>query len=167
MAYSLHIFVQSAPLLRFLFENTHSLHLNLQLPLTLLRTATGSPVLVELKSGDTYNGRLTSCDAWMNMNLTEVICTSSDGERFWKLPGCYIRGSAIKYLRLPPPLLEQAAEQAEKEEQQRANYRGGGRGGGRDGRGRGGRGGRGRSSGGRGRGRGGRGGGRQPQSSSS
>ena len=39
------------------------------LPLTLLRTAQGNPMLVELKNGDTYNGRLVNCDSWMNINL--------------------------------------------------------------------------------------------------
>lgn len=43
----------------------------------------------------------------MNMNLRDVICTSRDGDRFWKLPSCYIRGSAINYLRLPPDLLNE------------------------------------------------------------
>mmetsp|Transcript_10863 Transcript_10863/g.16014 ORF Transcript_10863/g.16014 Transcript_10863/m.16014 type:complete len:132 (-) Transcript_10863:431-826(-) len=116
------------------------------LPLSLLRAAAGSPLLVELKGGDTYNGRLVSCDAWMNMNLQEVICTSRDGDRFWKLPSCYIRGSSVKYLRLPPDLLDKASEMEENEQPQRG--------------GRGGRGGRGRDGGGRGRGRGGRGRGR-------
>ena len=32
--------------------------------------------LVELKSGETYNGNLEKCDNWMNLNLREVICTS-------------------------------------------------------------------------------------------
>ena len=32
--------------------------------------------LVELKSGETYNGQLDKCDSWMNLNLTNVICTS-------------------------------------------------------------------------------------------
>ena len=112
----------------------------IQLPLTLLRAATGSPLLVELKGGDTYNGRLASIDAYMNMNLVEVICTSADGARFWKLSGAYIRGSAVKYLRLPPTLLQEAAvqEAAAADERRQA---GGGRGRGRGGR-AGGRGGR-------------------------
>mmetsp|Transcript_10983 Transcript_10983/g.16906 ORF Transcript_10983/g.16906 Transcript_10983/m.16906 type:complete len:138 (+) Transcript_10983:120-533(+) len=125
------------------------------LPLSLLRAATGSPLLVELKGGDTYNGRLVSCDAWMNMNLQEVICTSRDGDRFWKLPSCYIRGSSVKYLRLPPDLLDKASEMEENEQPQRGGRGGRGRGGrGRDGGGRG-RGGRGRGRDG-GSGRGGR-----------
>lgn len=57
--------------------------------------------LVELKNGDTYNGNLVLCDSWMNMNLREVICTSKDGDRFWKMDECYIRGNAIKYIRVP------------------------------------------------------------------
>jgi small nuclear ribonucleoprotein (snRNP)-like protein len=37
--------------------------------------------LVEVKSGETYNGHLENCDSWMNINLKDVICTSrvSDG----------------------------------------------------------------------------------------
>ena len=34
----------------------------------------------------------------MNINLRDVICTSRDGDRFWKLPECYIRGNTIKYI---------------------------------------------------------------------
>lgn len=37
-------------------------------------------MLVELKNGDTYNGRLVSCDTWMNITLRDVICTSRVGE---------------------------------------------------------------------------------------
>ena len=108
---------------------------------------------MELKSGETYNGRLVSCDAWMNINLRDVVCTSPDGDQFWKLATCYIRGSAVKYLRLPPDLLEKA-EAEEKQQQQEHHYNSRGGGGGR-GRGRSGSGGQGR---GRGRGRdGGRG----------
>lgn len=57
--------------------------------------------LVELKNGDTYNGHLVNCDTWMNVNLRDVICTSKDGDRFWKMPECYIRGNTIKYIRVP------------------------------------------------------------------
>ena len=46
------------------------------LPLSLLRTTQGHMMLVEVKSGETYNGQLVSCDTWMNLNLREVICTS-------------------------------------------------------------------------------------------
>ena len=63
-------------------------------------------MLVELKNGDTYNGHLVNCDSWMNINLREVICTSRDGDRFWRLPECYIRGNTIKYLRIPDEVID-------------------------------------------------------------
>ncbi len=46
------------------------------LPLSLLTTAQGHPMLIELKNGDTYNGRLVSCNKFMNICLKDVICTS-------------------------------------------------------------------------------------------
>jgi small nuclear ribonucleoprotein (snRNP)-like protein len=33
-------------------------------------------MLIELKNGDTYNGRLVSCNVFMNICLKDVICTS-------------------------------------------------------------------------------------------
>ncbi|KAI9917403.1 hypothetical protein PsorP6_012685 [Peronosclerospora sorghi] len=81
------------------------------LPLSLLKTAQGHPMLVELKNGDTYNGHLVNCDTWMNVNLREVICTSKDGDRFWKMPECYIRGNTIKYIRVPNEILDMVHEE--------------------------------------------------------
>ncbi|XP_078488737.1 U6 snRNA-associated Sm-like protein LSm4 [Ciona intestinalis] len=67
-------------------------------------------MLVELKNGETYNGHLVSCDNWMNINLREVICTSRDGDHFWRMPECYIRGSTIKYLRIPDEVIDMVKE---------------------------------------------------------
>ncbi|TPX37548.1 hypothetical protein SmJEL517_g00613 [Synchytrium microbalum] len=126
------------------------------LPLSLLNTSQGHPMLVELKNGETYNGHLVSCDNFMNISLREVICTSADREEFWRLPEAYIRGNTIKYLRVPDEMLDLVfAQRAEREQ----GNRGGGRGRsndrdrGRGDRGRGGRGG-GRGDSQRGRGRG-------------
>ncbi|XP_078279685.1 U6 snRNA-associated Sm-like protein LSm4 isoform X1 [Rhinoraja longicauda] len=82
-----------------------------KLPLSLLKTAQNHPMLVELKNGETYNGHLVSCDNWMNINLREVICTSRDGDKFWKMPECYIRGSTIKYLRIPDEIIDMVKEE--------------------------------------------------------
>ncbi|EYU46761.1 hypothetical protein MIMGU_mgv1a022605mg [Erythranthe guttata] len=71
------------------------------LPLLLLETVQGHPMLVELKNRETYNGHLVNCDTLMNIHLREVICTSKDGDRFWRNPECYIRGNTIKYLTVP------------------------------------------------------------------
>lgn len=128
-------------------------------------------MLVELKNGETLNGHLVNCDNWMNLTLKEVVQTSPDGDRFWRLPEVYIRGNnagslqpeflarltvqqQIKYLRVPDEIIDLV-----KEQQQRDQANRGGRGGGHQRGDHAGRGDRGRgmgrgSRGGRGRGRG-------------
>ncbi|KAI4491056.1 hypothetical protein M0802_010473 [Mischocyttarus mexicanus] len=115
------------------------------LPLSLLRTAQNHPMLVELKNGETYNGHLVSCDNWMNINLREVICTSRDGDKFWRMPECYIRGSTIKYLRIPDEVIDMVKEDVQMKSRGRGEMKGRGqnqrgRGSGRGTFGRGGRG---------------------------
>ncbi|KAM0683526.1 hypothetical protein MDAP_001095 [Mitosporidium daphniae] len=70
------------------------------LPINLLSISKGVPLLVELKNGEAYNGKLLNVDPWMNLHLSDAIYTSSDGETFWKLPEVMIRGVTIKYIRL-------------------------------------------------------------------
>ena len=53
-------------------------------------------MLVELKNGETLNGHLVNCDNWMNLTLKEVVQTSPDGDRFWRLPEVYIRGNNVR-----------------------------------------------------------------------
>ncbi|EPR63142.1 LSM domain-containing protein [Toxoplasma gondii TgCatPRC2] len=119
------------------------------LPLTLLRAAQNRPMMVELKSGETYSGLLASCDGFMNLHLKDSVCTSKDGERFWKLSECYIRGNMVKYIRLQDEVLETAKDD-KKDARDKPRVRGrGGRGGGARGFG-------GRGRGGADRGRGGR-----------
>ncbi|GMS82280.1 hypothetical protein PENTCL1PPCAC_4455, partial [Pristionchus entomophagus] len=127
----------------------------LQLPLSLLRTAQNHPMLVELKNGETYNGHLQSCDTWMNIHLRDVIFTSKDGERFYKMPEVYVRGSTIKYLRIPETVVDMVKNEVQEVRRhqkdmhkQKKTYGGGGGGGGRGGQSN--RGGRGGGSGGRG-----------------
>lgn len=52
-------------------------------------------MLVELKNGETLNGHLVHCDTWMNLTLKEVVQTSSEGDRFWRIPEIYVRGSTV------------------------------------------------------------------------
>ncbi|KAI8596245.1 hypothetical protein EDD21DRAFT_289515, partial [Dissophora ornata] len=85
------------------------------LPLSLLNTSQTHPILVELKNGETFNGHLVNCDNWMNLTLREVIQTSSDGDRFWRLTECYIRGNTIKYLRVPDEIIDMVKEEANKQ----------------------------------------------------
>lgn len=59
-------------------------------------------MLVELKNGETLNGHLISCDTWMNLTLKEVVQTSPDGDKFFRLPEVYVRGNNVCFLPLPP-----------------------------------------------------------------
>ncbi|KAH8597139.1 hypothetical protein B0O99DRAFT_618064 [Bisporella sp. PMI_857] len=120
------------------------------LPLGLLTAAQGQPMLVELKSGETLNGHLVSCDTWMNLTMKEVVQTSAEGDKFWRLAECYVKGNNIKYLRVPEEVIDKAKDQQQGNRQGYGNR--GDRGGSRGDRGDRGRG-RGRG-GGRGRGRG-------------
>ncbi|KAF8161447.1 hypothetical protein B0H34DRAFT_700963 [Crassisporium funariophilum] len=124
------------------------------LPLSLLNAAQNKPMLVELKNGETLNGHLVNCDNFMNITLREVYQTNPDGDRFWKLKECYIRGSTIKYLRVPDTLLDVVKEEQNRARDAGRSSRGGHAMGGRGGptRGRGGRGGPARGQRGRGRG---------------
>lgn len=53
-------------------------------------------MLVELKNGETLNGHLVNCDNWMNLILKEVVQTSTEGDRFFRLPEVYIRGNNVR-----------------------------------------------------------------------
>ena len=46
----------------------------------------------------------------MNIYLRDVVCTSRDGDRFWKMPECFIRGSTIKFLRIPDEVIDNFKE---------------------------------------------------------
>jgi len=105
------------------------------LPLSLLNAAQNKPMLVELKNGETFNGHLVNCDNFMNITLREVYQTTADGERFWKLKECYIRGSTIKYLRVPDTLLDVVKEEQSRARDTGRGTRGGGNTGARGGRG--------------------------------
>jgi U6 snRNA-associated Sm-like protein LSm4 len=52
-------------------------------------------MLVELKDGDTLNGHLLSCDTWMNLVMKEVIQTSAEGDKFFRLEEAYVRGNNV------------------------------------------------------------------------
>lgn len=86
------------------------------------------PQLVELKNGETLNGHLIKFDSFMNITMREVYQTTADPEnpRFFKLPECYIRGSTIKYIRVPDKLLDEVKEEQSKARESGRGARGGG-----------------------------------------
>uniref|UniRef100_A0A3Q7I5R7 U6 snRNA-associated Sm-like protein LSm4 n=1 Tax=Solanum lycopersicum TaxID=4081 RepID=A0A3Q7I5R7_SOLLC len=111
------------------------------LPLSLLKTAQGHPMLVELK-----NGHLVNCDTWIFVKLSVRQRFSSvrppdfekimqDGDRFWRMPECYIRGNTIKYLRVPDEVIDKVQEETKSRGDRKppgVGGRGRGRGGSRD-----------------------------------
>jgi len=99
------------------------------LPLSLLRCASNHPILVELKSGETYSGVLAECDGWMNIHMRDAVLTSKDGDRFWRVPACYIRGNNVKTIRVPDEVIDIAVRDnaaADRASQQFAQRREGG-----------------------------------------
>ena len=60
-------------------------------------------MLVELKNGETLNGHLVNCDTWMNLTLKEVVQTSPEGDRFFRLAEVYVRGNNVSCAMLPCP----------------------------------------------------------------
>eukprot|EP00927_Polykrikos_kofoidii_P052263 TRINITY_DN46049_c0_g1_i1.p1 TRINITY_DN46049_c0_g1~~TRINITY_DN46049_c0_g1_i1.p1 ORF type:complete len:174 (+),score=36.82 TRINITY_DN46049_c0_g1_i1:79-522(+) len=99
------------------------------LPMALLRTAQNQPMMVELKNGETYSGVLASCDGFMNLHMRDIVCTSRDGERFWKIPECYVRGNSIKYLRLPDEVIDMVKDEPASRKEIRQQFKGRARGG--------------------------------------
>ncbi|QRV84160.1 hypothetical protein RhiJN_12176 [Ceratobasidium sp. AG-Ba] len=47
-----------------------------------------------------HSTAILSTATLLNITLREVYQTSPEGDHFWKLKECYIRGSMIKYLRV-------------------------------------------------------------------
>ncbi|XP_074834320.1 U6 snRNA-associated Sm-like protein LSm4 isoform X2 [Carettochelys insculpta] len=39
------------------------------------------------------------------------VLGSMDGDKFWRMPECYIRGSTIKYLRIPDEIIDMVKEE--------------------------------------------------------
>ena len=60
-------------------------------------------MLVELKNGETLNGHLVNCDTWMNLTLKEVVQTSPEGDKFYRLAEVYVRGNNVCISRLLYP----------------------------------------------------------------
>lgn len=54
-------------------------------------------MLVELKNGETLNGHLIACDTWMNLTLKEVVQTSPEGDKFFRLSEVYVRGNNVRF----------------------------------------------------------------------
>ena len=69
------------------------------------------------------------------LNFYAVFFFVKDGDKFWRMPECYVRGSTIKYLRLPDEVIDLVKDEVVARGRGRGDNRGrpsgrGGRGGG-------------------------------------
>ncbi|KAL7239503.1 hypothetical protein ACSBR2_005405 [Camellia fascicularis] len=55
-----------------------------------------------------------------------------DGDRFWRMPECYIRGNTIKYLRVPDEVIDKVQEETKSRADRKPPGVGRGRGRGRE-----------------------------------
>lgn len=73
-------------------------------PLTLIRISKNKKIKVELKNNESYEGTLEGCDLMMNMCLKNVTIKILEVPTFFILE-CYIKGSAIKHVKLSKEVL--------------------------------------------------------------
>ncbi|MFX1518430.1 MAG: LSM domain-containing protein [Promethearchaeota archaeon] len=69
-----------------------------RLPLKLLMHTTQSEIIVRLKDNREFRGRLTSCDSYMNMILSDAI-EIKDGNKLAKYGEVFIRGNNILWIQ--------------------------------------------------------------------
>ncbi|CED84523.1 sm-like ribonucleo protein [Phaffia rhodozyma] len=76
---------------------------NLGVPVKLLQESLGHVITVELKTGQTYRGKLIDAEDSLNIALREVTVTARDG-RVSQLDQVYIRGSMARFFIVPDML---------------------------------------------------------------
>jgi hypothetical protein len=43
--------------------------------------------------------------------MMHLFAPLQDGDRFWRMPECYVRGNTIKYLRVPDEVIDKVQEE--------------------------------------------------------
>ncbi|GAA5821809.1 hypothetical protein JCM11251_001036 [Rhodosporidiobolus azoricus] len=79
---------------------------NLGVPTKLLHESLGHVITVELKTGQTYRGKLFDAEDSLSVSLTQCTVTHRDG-RVTQLDQVYIRGASIRFY-VVPDMLSQA-----------------------------------------------------------
>ena len=69
--------------------------------------------MVDTKNGESYDGILEGCDNYMNLRLSNVVITSSDG-KFSKCQEVFIRGNNVKSIQMSDEVLENHANEIKK-----------------------------------------------------
>ncbi len=70
----------------------------LQLPLTVLRRCLNGKILVKLKDGKTFVGRLESIDDYMNLVISGCYEVNDNGEPMKKYGKSFLRGNNVIYI---------------------------------------------------------------------
>lgn len=70
-------------------------------PLTLIRFSNKQNISLELKDGQTVTGHLVKCDVAMNMHLTNVIVSRTDGTEY-SAKCCFLRGLNVRMVKIQP-----------------------------------------------------------------
>ncbi|GAA5865608.1 hypothetical protein JCM8115_004147 [Rhodotorula mucilaginosa] len=78
---------------------------NLGVPVKLLHESLGHVVSVELKTGQTYRGKLFEAEDSLSVSLTQCTVTHRDG-RVTQLDQVYIRGASIRFYVVPDMLAQ-------------------------------------------------------------
>ncbi|KAL3897994.1 MAG: hypothetical protein SGCHY_003045 [Lobulomycetales sp.] len=73
------------------------------IPVKLLHESSGHIVTLELKTGDTYRGKLLDAEDNMNIQLSDITVTARDG-RVSQLDQVFIRGSQVRFFIVPDML---------------------------------------------------------------
>ncbi|GAF83098.1 unnamed protein product [marine sediment metagenome] len=68
-------------------------------PLKTLQRAINNKILVRLKDGHEYTGRLIETDAYMNLVLTEAEELDKQGDPVARFGEVFIRGNNILYIK--------------------------------------------------------------------
>ncbi|EGD73644.1 LSM domain-containing protein [Salpingoeca rosetta] len=67
------------------------------------KTLVGKTVVVELKNDLSIQGTLTSVDQFLNIKLDDITVGNVDKyAHMVSVKNCFIRGSVIRYIQLPP-----------------------------------------------------------------
>lgn len=86
-------------------------------PLQFLKESKGSRIMIELKTGDCYDGLLHSIDGFMNIKMKQVTITKRENFDFFTCDEIFIRGSSICNIKFRDDIFERIKELKEKEKE--------------------------------------------------
>ncbi|KAJ1984742.1 U6 snRNA-associated Sm-like protein LSm2 [Dimargaris cristalligena] len=73
------------------------------------KTLVGQAVTVELKNDLSVTGTLVSVDQFLNIKLDNIrVDNESENPHMMSVKNCFIRGSVVRYVHLPPAAIDTA-----------------------------------------------------------